>query len=361
MPHKPILIMAGGTGGHVFPALAVAHFLRQRGIPLLWLGTGAGMESRVVPENGYPLLTITISGLRGKGLRRWLVAPIIVVVALVQALWILVQHKPAAVLGMGGFVSGPGGIASWMLRIPLCIHEQNAIAGLTNRLLAPLAHTIMEGFPGTFAPRYRAKNTGNPVRPDILNVAVPESRLHPDTGAALKILVIGGSQGALTLNETVPRAVSLLPERVRVAIRHQTGRDHLEATRILYGALPCQVELTPFIEDMAEAYCWADLVICRAGALTIAELAAVGIASILVPFPHAVDDHQTVNARYLSERGGALRLVESELTGERLARVLAEFYDARPRLLAMARQARALAKPEATRLVAELCLEAACA
>jgi UDP-N-acetylglucosamine--N-acetylmuramyl-(pentapeptide) pyrophosphoryl-undecaprenol N-acetylglucosamine transferase len=359
MPHKPILIMAGGTGGHVFPALAVAHFLKQRGVPLLWLGTCTGMESQVVPGYGYQLLTINISGLRGKGLRKWLAAPVIILIAIAQALLIMIQHKPAAVLGMGGFVSGPGGIATWMMRIPLCIHEQNAIMGLTNRLLAPLAHTVMEGFPGTFPLKYQAKNTGNPVRVAIFNVEIPEKRIHLDSGLTLKVLVIGGSQGARTLNETVPKAVSLLPKTVRLDIRHQTGRDHFRETEALYKSLHGQVQLSPFIDDMAEAYTWADLVICRAGALTIAELAAAGIASILIPFPHAVDDHQTVNARYITNQGGALLLTESEFTGERLAHLLSEFYNSRPRLLAMARQARELAKPEATRQVAELCLEAA--
>ena len=356
MPLRPILIMAGGTGGHVYPALAVADYLKRRGIPLLWLGTNQGLEAQLVPEKGFPLVTINISGLRGKGLMKWIQAPVIVCIALIQALIILVQRKPAVVLGMGGFVSGPGGLAAWLVRIPLCIHEQNAIAGFTNRLLAPLAHTVMEAFPKTFPGKVKAQTTGNPVRAEILEVNTPDKRMKVDNTGAMKILVLGGSQGARTLNKIVPQAIMLLPRDIQLEIRHHTGRNLYAETETLYKELNCIARLEPYIDDMAGAYAWADIVICRAGALTIAELSAVGVASILVPFPFAVDDHQTMNAHYLSEQGGAVLIPEPEFTRENLGRLLSELYHSRARLLTMAREARALAKPKATEQVAELCL-----
>jgi len=356
MPHRPILIMAGGTGGHVYPALAVADYLQRRGIPLLWLGTNQGLEAQLVPAKGFPLLTINISGLRGKGLMKWMQAPVILCFALVQALMILIQRKPAAVLGMGGFVSGPGGVAAWLMRIPLCIHEQNAIAGLTNRLLAPLAHTVMEAFPETFPKRIRARDTGNPVRTEILDVNAPDKRIKIDSAGVMKVLVLGGSQGARALNEIVPHAVASLPQDIRLEIRHQTGKNLYTETEVLYKTLNCKACLEPYIDDMSQAYAWADIVICRAGALTIAELSAVGVASILIPFPFAVDDHQTANAHYLSDQGGAFLIPEPEFTREKLGQLLSELYHSRGRLLTMAQEARALAKPKATEQVAELCL-----
>lgn len=359
MQHRPVLIMAGGTGGHVYPALAVADYLHQRGIPLLWLGTHQGLEAQIVPEKGFQLLTFHISGLRGKGLFKWIQAPFTISFALIQAMLILIRRKPAAVLGMGGFVSGPGGVAAWLMRIPLCIHEQNAIAGLTNRLLAPLSRIVMEAFPGTFPPKLCARVTGNPVRAEILNLPGPEMRMQLEKNVPLKVLVLGGSQGAKTLNRIVPQAVASLPGDVRIEIRHQTGQKLYEETKSYYQGITQQVSIIPYIVNMAEVYIWADLVICRAGAITIAEISAVGLAAILVPFPHAVDDHQTANARYLSEQGGALLISEPEFTAEKLSHCLADFYNTRPRLINLARQARALAKPYATREVAELCLEVA--
>lgn len=359
MPRKPVLIMAGGTGGHVYPALAVADYLHKKQIPLFWLGTKKGLEARIVPAKGYSLLTINVSGLRGKGLLKWLQAPFILGMALMQAMIIFMRLKPALILGMGGFVSGPGGLAAWLMRIPLCIHEQNAIAGLTNRLLAPLAQSVMQAFPCTFPEHVQAKLTGNPVRKEILEVTAPEKRLQPDNRKNLKLLVVGGSQGARTLNQIMPQTLSKLPGEIKMEVRHQTGSRLFAETEALYRDLNCNAQLEPFIENMAAAYAWADLVFCRSGALTIAELSAVGVASILVPFPYAVDDHQTVNAHYLSHHGAALLVQEQDLTSDKLGQLLIDFYYSRQSLLSMAQQARKLAKPQATCDVAEYCLEAA--
>ena len=359
MRDKPILIMAGGTGGHVYPALAIADYLHQKDIPLFWLGTGQGLESRVVPEKGYQLLTITISGLRGKGLIKWLQAPVLVSVALVQAIIILIRIKPAAVLGMGGFVSGPGGLAAWLMRIPLCIHEQNAIAGLTNRLLAPLAQCVMEAFPDTFQKKFRAKVTGNPVRLEIYKVASPDHRIRIESDAPMRVLVLGGSQGARKLNQVMPQMLAGLSRDIKLEIWHQTGVHHYAEAEAAYRELNCKTKLEPFIENMAEAYAWADIVICRSGALTVAELAAAGTASILVPFPYAVDDHQSANARFLTEAGAAVLIQEKDLGSESLGRLLSDFYHTRQRLLKMAQLARQLAMPAATQEVAESCLEVA--
>lgn len=359
MPRKPVLIMAGGTGGHVYPALAVADYLHKKQIPLFWLGTKKGLEARIVPAQGYSLLTINVSGLRGKGLLKWLQAPFILGMALMQTLVIFMRLKPAVILGMGGFVSGPGGIAAWLMRIPLCIHEQNAIAGLTNRLLAPLAHSVMQAFPGTFPENIQAKLTGNPVRAEIYQITAPEQRIQPGSNENLKLLVLGGSQGARALNQIIPQTLSKLPGEIQLDVRHQTGSQLYAETETLYRDLNCTGQLEPFIEDMAAAYAWADLVCCRSGALTIAELSAAGVASILVPFPYAADDHQTVNAHYLSHQGAALLIQEQDLTSDKLGQLLIDFYHSRHRLLSMAQQARKLAKPQAACEVAEYCLEAA--
>ena len=355
MSRKPIMIMAGGTGGHVYPGLAVANYLHGKGIPLLWLGTSRGLEAKVVPDCGYQLLTINISGLRGKGIFKWLLAPVAVLVAIMQSIIIFIQRKPAAVLGMGGFVSGPGGIAAWLLRIPLCIHEQNAIAGLTNRKLEPLAHTVMAAFPGTFRASIKTSITGNPVRDEILNV---QKKVYSND-SPIRLLILGGSLGARALNEIIPETLAILPGSVKYEIKHQTGEKLFTETRLHYDSLNVSAELIPFIENMAEVYSWADIVICRAGASTISELAAVGIASILVPFPFAVDDHQTANAGYLSDNGAALLYQQSELTREKLAELICEFFHSRERLQTMADAARDQSKPGATQHISELCLEAA--
>jgi len=359
MPRRPILIMAGGTGGHVYPALAVADYLHELGVPLLWLGTRRGLEARVVPANGYTLLTVNVTGLRGKGVVRLVLAPFIVLFALCQSLLIMLRRRPAVVLGMGGFASGPGGLAAFIMRIPLCIHEQNAVAGLTNRLLAPLANTVMQAFPDTFARNSGAIVTGNPVRASIAAIATPGDRQTGRSETALRVLILGGSQGAKVLNETLPQAFAALPSEYDLEIWHQTGASMLEETWDRYRSLHCTARVAPFIEDMAAAYSWADVVICRAGALTIAEIAAAGIASILVPYPHAVDDHQTANARYLTESGAAVLLPQTDFTLDKVRVLLTEFCNAREKLLKMARKARSLAMPEATRTVADVCLEVA--
>lgn len=356
MQPRPILIMAGGTGGHVYPALAVADYLRHRGVPLYWLGTRHGLEARVVPERRYTLLTIEVRGLRGKGIKGWLLAPLRIAIALVQSLRHLLRCRPAAVLGMGGFVSGPGGIAAWLLRIPLVIHEQNAIAGLTNRLLAPLARIVLQGFPQAFHGR-AARTTGNPVRAEIANLPPPAERMAGRAGP-LRLLVLGGSQGAQALNQRLPEALARL-DRGAVQVRHQAGPQHLDAARRHYAAAGAEgAEVVPYIEDMAAAYGWADLVLCRAGALTIAELCAAGIGAILVPFPHAVDDHQTANARHLCSAGGAVLLPEAELDAAALAGLLGQFSADRRRLLELAERSRACGQPQATQSVGEACLEA---
>lgn len=354
-----VLILAGGTGGHVYPALAAAQRLQQQGCRVVWLGTRRGLEAKVVPAQGIELHYVRISGLRGKGWVSWAWSPLKLVVALGQCLWQVMRLRPQVVLGMGGFVAGPGGLAAWLMHRPLLIHEQNAIPGWTNRFLARLACEVLEAFPGSFPPRFRARHTGNPVRSRIVALPPPNDRLAGRGNGPLRLLVLGGSQGARVLNAVVPPALAALRGAVVVAVRHQVGPEQLEPTRRYYRAVAVDGELVPFIEDMAEAYGWADVVLCRAGAMTIAELAAAGAASILVPFPFAVDDHQTANARYLAERGAALLVPQRELTSTRLCTLLREFDQARSRLLEMASRARALAIPDATLLVASRCMEAA--
>jgi UDP-N-acetylglucosamine--N-acetylmuramyl-(pentapeptide) pyrophosphoryl-undecaprenol N-acetylglucosamine transferase len=354
------MIMAGGTGGHVYPALAVAEYLRGKGVTLYWLGTRHGLEASLVPARNLPLLTIGVRGLRGRGAGAWLLAPFRLTVALIQSLLVIARCRPGAVLGMGGFASGPGGLAAWLLRIPLLVHEQNAIAGLTNRLLAPLATLVMEGFPGTFPPERKARATGNPVREEIARIAEPETRLAGREPGVVRLLILGGSQGARALNELVPAALRELDGSFDLEVLHQTGAAHAASAAQHYAGLKVRrLTLAPFIEDMAAAYSWADLVLCRAGALTIAELCAAGLASVLVPFPYAVDDHQTANARHLRDAGCALLLSEAELNPRMLADVLAGLCTDRARLLDMARRCRRLGRPGAARDVGELCLEAA--
>lgn len=359
MQHRPILIMAGGTGGHIYPALAVADCLRQRGIPLLWLGTKQGLEAELVPQKGYQLLTINISGLRGKGVLRWISAPWSICVAIVQSIIVLMNHKPGAVLGMGGFASGPGAVAAWLLRIPLCIHEQNAVAGLTNRLLQPLARKVMQAFPNTFAASIKTSVTGNPVRQEIIEITIPETRLKERSDDNLRILVVGGSLGAKGLNEVVPAALAVLGADINYQVKHQTGHKHLDSSKAVYKALNISVEPQAYIDDMALEYAWADIVICRAGAMTIAEIAAAGIAAILVPYPYAVDDHQTANAHYLSDAGAAILMQETELNAQALAALLKDFSVNRNKLLKMASISRSLSMPNATQQVADVCMEVA--
>lgn len=351
---KPILLMAGGTGGHVFPALAIAEALRIQGITVSWLGTQRGLETRVVPAAGIDIHYIRISGLRGKGWLSLLLAPFKMSLAIWQSLQILKRLRPAAVVGMGGFVTGPSGIAAWLLRIPVLIHEQNAIAGLTNRWLARLATQVMEAFPNTFPKNYQAAYTGNPLRAPIVNSSPPVPRTihHP-----LRILVIGGSLGAQALNEIVPQALQQVQGTLEVW--HQTGEIHVEAMRQAYYQAPFKAQIVAFIEDIAVAYAWADVVICRAGALTVSELAQMGVASLLIPFPYAVDDHQTRNAQFLVQNGAAILWPQTELSVKKLAALITEWLTHPERLQAMSEAARRCATPNALEQVVNLVVQKA--
>ena len=358
MSARPILVMAGGTGGHVYPALAVARALEARSQSIVWLGTHRGLEAEVVPAAGIDIEWISVKGLRRKGPAALLVAPFQRGWALLQALTVILRRRPTAVLGMGGFVSGPGGLAAWLTRRPLVIHEQNAAAGLTNRLLARLARVVLQAFPGSFNSRVNAETVGNPVREDIAAVASPADRYAGRSGP-LRLLVLGGSQGALALNRAVPAALALLPADQRPVVRHQCGRLTLDAARSEYEQRGIDVELLPFIDDMASAYAWADLVVCRAGALTVAELCAVGLPALFIPYPAAVDDHQTANARPMADAGAAVIIDESLLSAEVLAGQLKAWLSNRSELQAKAERARGLAKPNALLRITELCLEQA--
>jgi len=353
-----IMIMAGGTGGHVFPALAVARALRAQGVKIVWLGTRAGIEARVVPAADFEIEYINIRGLRGSGLLSWLLLPMRLNIAMLQAMRILRRRKPDAVLSMGGFASGPGSLMASALRIPLLIHEQNAIAGLTNRWLVHIADVILAGFPAAFGERAGVRTVGNPVRPEIVALPGPEARLAGRDGR-LRLLIVGGSQGAQIFNQIIPDAVRGLTEAQRPQVWHQTGKRDEATVAAAYGAFLSDAKVAAFIEDMAAAYAWADLVVCRAGAMTVSELAAAGVASILVPFARAADDHQTVNARFLEEREAAVLLPQAEFSAARLTGLLTSFADNRALLARMAAKARACAIPDATATVAQLCREAA--
>lgn len=354
----PILIMAGGTGGHVFPALALAERLRSQAAEVVWLGTRRGLEARVVPAAGIQIEWVSVGALRGRGLLSWSLAPFRLIYAVQQCLRIVLRRRPAAVVGLGGFVAGPGGLAAWLMRRPLVIHEQNAVAGLTNRVLARLASKVLEAFPGSFPAAVDAVCIGNPVRHEIAAIPTPDERLAERQGPA-RLLVFGGSQGASRLNTVVPQALSLLPQGERPQVWHQSGGRRKEEAETAYRDAGVDVRLSPFIDDMASAYQWADLVICRAGALTIFELAAAGLASILVPFPFAVDDHQSLNAGYLVEARAAVMIPETELSPARLADELKSLLSDRVRLIDMARRARSLATPDSATELTDACLAAA--
>jgi len=353
MTTRPVLIMAGGTGGHVFPALAVADELRSRGIPVVWLGTQSGIEARLVPQAGFPIEWLSISGWRGKGIVSTLLAPMKLVIACAQALKVLIKRKPCAVLGMGGFASGPGGLMAWLMRKPLLIHEQNAVPGLTNRLLAIIAGQVLEAFPNTFGKK--ALYVGNPVRREITELAPPEHRFKSHTGA-LRLLVVGGSLGAVRLNEIVPEAVAIITQGARPEIWHQTGLKNITGAKQLYEKCNVDARVEAFIDDMAAAYAWADIIVCRAGAMTVFELAAAGVGSILVPYPYAVDDHQTANASYLEKVDAAIVRQQEELDSQWLSDTLVELTQHRDRLLNMAKAARRQAKPAAANDVAQQCM-----
>ncbi|TAN48572.1 MAG: undecaprenyldiphospho-muramoylpentapeptide beta-N-acetylglucosaminyltransferase [Betaproteobacteria bacterium] len=350
---RTILITAGGTGGHVFPGLAVAEAMRDAGWRVLWLGAKSGMEAKLVPARGFEMAWVRAGALRGKGLLAGLLLPLNLLVGFWQSARIILQHRPDVVLGLGGYVAFPGGMMASLLARPLAVHEQNAIAGLTNRILAGVADRVLVAFPGTLK---NAEWTGNPVRAEIARLAPPAERFA-GRGGPLRLLVIGGSLGAQALNEGVPRALASMPPAERPRVVHQAGERHLEALQRLYRDAGVEGELLGFIDDMAARYAAADLVLCRAGAITVAELAAGGVASVLVPFPHAVDDHQTANAAFLAERGAAILLPQSEMTPSKLAALMRSLD--RARLLQMAQAAHTLGKPDAARAVAARCMELA--
>ncbi len=358
MSSRPILVMAGGTGGHVYPALAVAHALQANARTVVWLGTHRGLEARVVPAAGIDIEWISVRGLRRKGLLATLIAPFQIGWALLQSLGVIIRRRPAAVLGMGGFVSGPGGVAAWLTRRPLVIHVQNAAAGLTNRLLARLARVVLQAFPGSFNSAVGAETVGNPVREDIAGIEAP-ARRYADRHGPLRLLVLGGSQGALALNRNVPAALALLETTNRPVVRHQCGEKTLDTARQAYADAGIDAEVLPFIEDMAGAYSWADLVVCRAGALTVAELCAAGLPALFVPYPAAVDDHQTANARPMATAGAAAIIQEADLTPEHLAGLLRGWLRSRKELAGLAAKARALATPDALARITSVCLRQA--
>lgn len=362
MNKRTVLIMAAGTGGHIFPALTIARVLRARDVQVEWLGTPAGMENDVLRDTGIKLNRLRVNGLRGKGKLALLKAPFMLLASIWQSLRLLQKLQPCCVLGMGGYVTGPGGVAAWLLRRPVVIHEQNAIAGLSNRLLAPLAARVLEAFPGTFKASSKLIYTGNPVRADIAGLNRKPEINHGDS-RALRLLVLGGSLGAAAINEVVPKAVSDVDSSLAIEVWHQTGRNKHESTLADYQQLAVATgtdikrQVEPFIGDMAAAYAWADLVLCRAGASTVAELAAVGMPSILVPYPHAVDDHQTANARWLVDAGAAELLPQSRLNKDSLQQLLEELMTDRQRLQDMAQRAHTLAIADAAERVCDVCLE----
>ena len=353
---RTMMIMAGGTGGHIFPALAVADHLRAQGWNVVWVGVRGGMEERLIPPRGYAMSWVRFSGVRGRGPVAAALLPLNLLIAFWQTARAIFAHRPDVVLGMGGYVSFPGAMMASFLNRPLAIHEQNSIAGLANRVLARLADRVLTTFPNAFREATAVIWTGNPVREEIVTMAPPENRYAARAGQ-LRLLVVGGSLGAQVLNTVVPEALALLAPETRPRVTHQAGMVHYDAVRERYQASGVTATVLPFIDDMAARYAETDLIICRAGATTIAEIAAAGIASVLVPYPHSVDDHQTINARFLADRAAALLIPQSEFTARGLAEVLSKF--TRERLLAMAQSARTAGRPEATRAVAQVCMELA--
>ena len=348
---RPVLIMAGGTGGHIFPGLAVADELRGRKTPVIWLGGVGGLEQRLVPQHGLRLETLPIAGVRGKGLAAKVFAPLRLARAIAAARGVLKRHAPRSVLSMGGYAAAPGGIAAWLARVPLIVHEQNRIPGVTNRMLARFAKRVLTGFADVFP---RGEWVGNPVRASIAALPLPAER-YADREGPLKLLVLGGSQGAQSLNSALPEVLRRRGARLPVAVRHQCGAKHFEQARAAYMRAGIEADVVPFEDDMAAAYGWADLVICRSGALTLAELAAAGVPAILVPFPHAVDDHQTRNAEAMVAAGGAVLVAGGDDFVKRLGTAFEAIGD-RAKLLGMAEAARTLAKPFAGKEIADACL-----
>ncbi|PHS71811.1 MAG: undecaprenyldiphospho-muramoylpentapeptide beta-N-acetylglucosaminyltransferase [Cycloclasticus sp.] len=348
-----VMIMAGGTGGHVFPALAVARYLHDAGHQVSWLGTKKGIEARVVPEAGFLIDWLSVTGLRGKGMLSLILAPFMLLKACWQASSIIRQRQPDVVLGLGGFASGPGGLMSWIHGKPLVIHEQNRVPGTTNKLLKKLAVRVLEAFPGSFEEKVHAIFTGNPLRKELLGDSAGDNK----TGK--HVLVVGGSLGASVLNEVVPDALKYLQDELSLEVIHQAGEATIDVAISRYEDAGVSADVRPFIEDMQEVYQWADVVICRAGAMTVSELAMMGLPSILVPLPHAIDDHQTKNAEYLAEGDAAVLMRQSQLTAESLSSVLKSLLSNPTKLSVMRQKVRSLAKPEATALVANTCLEVA--
>jgi UDP-N-acetylglucosamine--N-acetylmuramyl-(pentapeptide) pyrophosphoryl-undecaprenol N-acetylglucosamine transferase len=359
MTGGPVMIMAGGTGGHVFPGLAVAQALRARDCAVVWLGTQRGIEARVVPANGIEIEWITIAGVRGRGIAAYVSAPFRVIAAVVQALAALRKRRPAAVLGMGGFVAAPGAIAAWLTRRPLVLHEQNSVAGTTNRLLAPLAARVFAAFPDTFPAWARAEVVGNPVRDSIAPADEPRERLAARRDQRRRLFVIGGSQGAQALNQALPLALERLPPDRRPEIWHQAGRLGVDEARAAYASAGVEARVDAFVDDVSSAFRWADLVVARSGASTLAELAIVGVGAILVPLPTSIDDHQTLNARHYTADGAGIALAQRELTPATLAQLLESCLGDHTRLIAMAEAARREARPDAAEQVARACLELA--
>lgn len=345
MPSETILMMAGGTGGHVFPALSVARELEQQGYSIHWLGTARGIEKDLVPSAGYELHCLNIAGLRGKGIAGLLLAPLRILRAIHQAYRVIKKIQPKAVVGFGGYATGPGGVAARLSGIPLIIHEQNAIAGFTNRLLRHMSQRVLQAFPGALP---GGITVGNPVRKEVVALPLPQERLAARSDGPLNVLVVGGSLGAVALNKAVLAAMQILDSHDRPVLHHQTGKSNADIMRAAYQNAGIQADVMPFIDDMASEYAWADLVICRAGALTVAEIAAAGCAALFVPFPFAVDDHQTANARYLADQNAALLQQQSDLTGESLAIVLRHYAGHKHELMQMAVRARELAIASAT-------------
>jgi len=353
---KKILIMAGGTGGHVIPALTIAKKMQQQNVEVAWLGTRRGIEAQLVAREKIPIYYLSIHALRGTGWVRKITAPFILSWALLQAIHVMLRCRPDIVLGMGGFASGPGGVAAWLLRKPLVIHEQNAVAGMTNQILARFAKKSLSAFPAAFPRHIKTLTIGNPVRDEIINLQPVEKRFLEHQGKPLHILVLGGSHGALVLNQTVPHALHILKEQEAFKVWHQCGKHHWHSAKDNYQRYQVPVKLEIFIEKMHKAYAWADIVICRAGALTVSELACAGVASILIPYPYAVDDHQTKNAEFLAQEGAAFIMQEKHLLPEKLAEQLFQLAKYRQKLLLMAKQARQIFVGNAAERIVENCL-----
>ncbi|MEM8845211.1 MAG: undecaprenyldiphospho-muramoylpentapeptide beta-N-acetylglucosaminyltransferase [Pseudomonadota bacterium] len=351
---RPVMILAGGTGGHVFPALAVANKLHDRGVPIIWVGTEKGIESRVVPAAGFQLLTMRVQGLRRKGFMQYVRAPIIILQALIESLKIIVTHKPCVLLGMGGFVAGPCALVGVLLRKPLVIHEQNSILGLTNRILAPICNKMFTGFP-ILKDKKKVEYSGNPVRESLTTISIPEVRLK-DRTSAKRILVIGGSLGAMALNKIIPQAIEKISSTMQVEVWHQTGKDRNKEVLNNYLKFTEDARVNEFIDDMSEAYQWADLIICRSGAITLAEVATVGLGAVLIPYPYAVDDHQTANARNFVSAGAAYLVSESDLNPYNLAELLISLLDNPKQLLAMSCAAKKLSAENASQRIADECI-----